>query len=88
MLSRLFQHDLRTVYGQNLKKIADICGTSIEDLTPIMVKNTVKYRELPAEEEWRLGVIFEILEARQNNIGMDGLSRRDLEEILYYTCTV
>ena len=49
---------------------------------------TVKYRELPAEEEWRLGVIFEILEARQNNIGMDGLSRRDLEEILYYTCTV
>ena len=41
-----------------------------------------------AEEEWRLGVIFEILEARQNNVGMDGLSRRDLEEILYYTCTV
>ena len=71
-----------------MKKIADICGTSIEDLTPTMVKNTVKYRELPAEEEWRLGVIFEILEARQNNIGMDGLSRRDLEEILYYTCTV
>ena len=71
-------------YGQNLRKI----GTHIEGLTPTIVKSRLKFRELPQEEEWRIPILLEILEARRNNVSIDGLRRRDKNEILHYTCTV
>ena len=87
MLAKLNQNDLRTVYGNNLRKIANLCGQDIEELSSQEVKNKVRYRNLPQDEEWRLPILKEMLFARENNIPIEGLSRRDINHIIKYVCT-
>ena len=47
MLAKLFENDLRTTYGNNLRKISNICGMNIDELTSQKVKMNMKYREVP-----------------------------------------
>ena len=88
MLARLYENDLRTVYGNNLRSISTLCGTDIGELSPRMVKENVKYRIIPPNEEWRLPILEELTFARDNNLEIDGLSRNDINEIIRYTCTI
>ena len=88
MLAKLLQNDLRTTYGNNLRKIADKCNTNVMDLSPLDVKLNVKYKRLPEDEIWRIQILNEIIFARDNNVEVDGLSRRDINDIIYYVCTV
>ena len=87
MLACIFQDDQRTRYGQNLRKIANICGNKIENLTSMEVKNKVKYKTIPKEEEWRLPVLWEMMEARNNNLNIEGLSKEDINAMIHYVCT-
>ena len=82
------ESDLRTRYGQNLRNISDRCQTSLADLTIPEVKSKVRYRELPEEEEFRIPILREMLDARNNNTTVDGLSRKDMNDIIRYVCTV
>ena len=41
MLAKLFENDLRTTYGNNLRKIANLCDKNVEDLTPMNVKTNI-----------------------------------------------
>ena len=87
MLAKLNERDLRTVYGNNLRKTADLCGKNIDELSTHEVKNKVRYRNLPQEEEWRMPILKEMLFARENNIPIEGLSRRDINHIIKYVFT-
>ena len=51
MLAKLNQKDLRKVYGNNLRRISNLCGQEIDELTSQVIKNNVKYRSLPKDEE-------------------------------------
>ena len=42
----------------------------------------------PSSEEWRLPILEELTFARDNNLEIDGLSRKDINEIIRYTCTI
>ena len=84
MLAKLNERDLRTVYGNNLRKIADLCGKNIDELSTQEVKNKVKYRNLPQDEEWRIPILKEMLFARENNIEIEGLTKRDINHIINY----
>ena len=88
ILSKVCENDLRTRYGQNLRNITSRCQTSLTDLTVSDVKNNVRYRELPEEELFRIPILREMLDARNNNTTVDGLSRRDINDIIRYICTV
>ena len=88
MLAKLYEKDLRTVYGNNLRKIANICEEDINDLSTATVKNKVRYRSLPVDEEWRIPILHEMLFARENNVVVEGLTRRDVNNILEYVCTI
>ena len=50
ILSKLNAYDLRTVYGNNLKKISISCNTEISELTPCMVKEKMNYRQIANED--------------------------------------
>ena len=41
----------------------------------------------PSSEEWRLPILEELTFAR-DNLEIDGLSRKDINEIIRYTCTI
>ena len=88
MLAKLNKRDLRTVYGNNLRKIADLCGKNIDELSSQEVKNKVRYRNLPQDEEWRIPILKEMLFARENNIEIEGLTKRDINHIINYVCTI
>ena len=88
MLANVFENDQRTRYGQNLRKIANVCQTTVSQLTPLEVKNKVRYCELPEDEYWRIPILSEMLAARDNNTEIDGLSQKDTRRILNYVCTV
>ncbi len=88
MLATVFENDLKTRYGQNLRNIANICQTSVAELTPLEVKNKVRYRKLLEQESWRIPILKEMLVARDNNMEIEGLSRRDIGAVLHYVCTV
>ena len=60
MLARLYENDMMTVYGNNLRSIATLCEMEVSELPPPLVKEKGKYRNIPTEEEWRL-LIFEEL---------------------------
>ena len=79
---------MRTVYGNNLRSIATLCGTDVSELSPRLVKEEVKYRNIPTDEEWRLPILEELIFARDNNLEITGLTRRDINEIIRYTCTI
>ena len=88
MLAKLNASDLRTVYGHNLRKIANLCGKNIDELSSQEVKNKVRYRNLPQDEEWRIPILKEMLFARENNIEIEGLTKRDINQIINYVCTI
>ena len=88
MLATVFENDQRTRYGQNLRNIANACQTNVSQLTPLEVKNKVRYCELPEDEHWRIPILTEMLAARDNNTEIDGLSQKDIRAIINYVCTV
>ena len=87
MLAKLCEKDLRTTYGNNLRKISNICELSIDELTSQEVKRKMKYRETPQDEEWRLPILNEMLFARDHQIEVEGLTRRDINDIIHFVCT-
>ena len=82
MLAKLSECDMRTVYGNNVRNI------DANSLTTQVVKEMVRYRHISPEDEWRLPILTELLFARENNLEIEGLSRRDINDIIRYTCTV
>ena len=88
MMARLSECDMRTVYGNNIRNIENICGQEAQSLSTRDVKEKVRYRNISPEDEWRLPILTELLFARENNLEIEGLSRRDINDIIRYTCTV
>ena len=88
MLANIYEKDLRSVYGNNLRKISKTCDIDIENLSTQIIKNKVRYRNLPENENWRIPILNEMLFARENNIEIEGLSKKDINGIINYVCTV
>ena len=88
MLAKLYENDLRTVYGNNLRMISKLCDTEIDGLSTIIAKNKIRYRQMPVDEEWRMPLLTEMLFARENNVEMEGLTRNDMNHIITYVCTI
>ena len=63
------------------------CNTNIVNLSPQLVKTDMRYFELPENQSWRLPVIFDLLQARNNNAEITGFSKQEVEDLLRYTCT-
>ena len=76
--------DMRTVMGKTITKISAECSSTIESLTPTSVKNSMKYFDVPAEEEWRIGLLREIL---SDSFEVPGFSAQEMDEIKSHLCT-
>ena len=87
-LARVCCSDMRTVLGKTIGKIARLVGkpSTIEDLSVADVKKKVKYVDLPASEEWRLGLIFEMRKIMDNEIPNCYLKLSEAVEIFEYAC--
>ena len=61
------QHDARSVTGSNFRKLMLLCEkNSISDINSQDIDGLV-YRQIPMEEEWRIGLVKDSIEIKRNN---------------------
>ena len=70
-LSNLCKNDLNTVLGRNLFFIANDCFINLSDLNKMIVKNQMKYFDVPLDHAWKVPVLQELLNTRTNNFYVD-----------------
>ena len=86
-LASLAQHDKRTLLGRTLWNISSECGVDLDGLTPQVVKKSLRYFPVPEQQQWRVGLLFELLEARSNTKKIANLTRVEVENIIEDICT-
>ena len=89
-LIRIAESDQRTILGRTLNFICVGCGLKpdeIHKLTPHMVKTRMSYMKIPENEKWRIPMIDEILNLRNESAVIPGFTLSELEAMLYNLCT-
>ena len=84
-LFSLVYNDKRTLTGISASKIAGDCQVERENLNYRQAKN-IKYFSPPPGEMWRISFLGELLEIRNGNIQVPGVSCEDIEEIIDEIC--
>ena len=91
--------DLTTVTGQNVRHILDQAGeTDIFKIKPKQFKHKFKFEELPAEENWKVQLIKDIVDVKHNTLVITNdednpdenpieFTKEELDAILHYVCT-
>ena len=86
-LSRLNESDFRTVLGKNLQAVLDMCGIpQLQNLNSHLVKKNCKYFDVPEQEQWRLPVLSELLQVKQQKIRLGDFSIQEVEAMIDYLC--
>ena len=81
--------ETRHFYWTNLKNILLLTDKmTVDQLNPSIVKN-IKYYEVEKKDEWRIGMVKEILDVKYGNflLPADGWSEEDLDMMLNTGCT-
>ena len=85
---RIFSKDCRTTTGSNLRNILlENNVVHLEQLTKDAIRRTVKFHPAPAEEQWRIPVIQDLIDIRDGTSGDVGWSKDEIDSTLEYLCT-
>ena len=83
---KTIQHDVRSTTGNNLRNIMLVTGnTSISHLT-IHDACKIKYHPISEDNQWRVGVINDIIDVIHSSKQIEYMERSELLEILQYAC--
>ena len=84
-LLKVVEHDTLSVTGMNLRTILlQTQGHSVQDLRPSDAN--IKYRDIPAMEEYRVEFIREIVDIKNSQLEVQGFSTEELDDILQHLC--
>ena len=86
-LSSLFKEDYRTLFGRTLGKIAAECGVSPPDLSPRTVQRNLLYFPVPDDQQWRVPLLFELLDARSKLLTIENLTSDQIFTLIDSICT-
>ena len=83
----LVRDDVRSTTGKSLRGILlQTNKVHVEQLNT-SDHHLLKYHPLPDEEKWKVGVISEIIQARNNKLEVHGFTNAELVEILNHLCS-
>ena len=87
-LSKLKEQDLRTVFGKTLFRIQQECGAASQtDLSPCIVKKKMKYVEIPEDEQWKAGLLKELLLVSGNTLNIENLEQTEIRMMIDHLST-
>ena len=96
-LASMSENDNRTVLGQNLQKIRKECSEKSSEksssrkiytpLTKNEVKQKMNYSAVPESEKWRVPMLLELLDCRNEKVTIPNFSTVETEDILHFICT-
>ena len=82
----MIEYDVRSVTGHNLLKIKERCNKETSRLISSQ-ESVVPFRDIPNGEEWRIGLVKELIECKNNMVNVNGFKKDELDEILKWICT-
>ena len=83
----IIKHDYRSITGWNMRNIMQYCGKNrIHETTPNAVSKKC-YRPIPIQEMWRVNILEELLEIRDNINDSAGWNRQEIADCIRYLCT-
>ena len=86
-LARLAETDMRTVMGRTLHHLKLQCTVNkTEDLSPALIKKSMKYSAIPEAEEWRIPLALELKDIRDGKVSLSEFSKSEVEELLASVC--
>ena len=81
------KHDVRSVTGSNLRNILLLTDKdTVEEINSIDIKK-LKYHEVTKENDWKIELLKEIIETKNNQLSISEFSVEELNDILEYLCT-
>ena len=87
VLANLCRTVSSTVLGDNLLKIAKMCDISINELSSLSVKANMKSFPCPKAEEWRIPLVQELLDVKNNELSIEMCDRLEIDEYIDFLCT-
>ena len=85
-LSSVCQDDKRTLLGKTLGKIGMECGVLPSVLTPDTVKRKLLYSPVPDDQKWRVPLLWELFDARSNNLTIENLTSDQISSMIDNIC--
>ena len=86
ILLQTVQNDVRHTTGFNLRTLMILADkTRIGDLRANL--EDFQYHNIPDEEKWRINMLRELVNVKENECTVPGLEENELDEILEYICT-
>ena len=85
-LSSVCQDDKRTLLGKTLGKIGMECGVLPSVLTPDTVKRKLLYSPVPDDQKWRVPLLWELFDARSNNLTIENLTSDQISSLIENIC--
>ena len=80
-----------TMTGKNVRYILDkVGGQDIFGVNPLLIKKNLKFNNITEENAWRVNLVKELTNVKQNILTLDNhensLTTEELDEILEYVC--
>ena len=87
MLLSHIVHDVRSVTGRNMRKILLLLKK--DDIYKVRKSdaNKIEYFPLTKEDEWKSDLINELIEIRENGLGLEGFKSEEVNEMIENICT-
>ena len=87
MLMETAKHDVRSVTGRNFRECMLIMGkVSVNDVTRKDI-DMIEYFPMDKVDSWKVEMIKEIIDVKNQIVHIDKFELEELEEILNYLCT-
>ena len=84
-LLKVVEYDTISVTGRNLRSI--LLQTEAQDVRKLKACDyKIKYRNVPRNEEFRVGFIKELIDVKNNQLDVHGFNNDELDEILQHLC--
>ena len=81
------KRDVRSVTGSNLRKIMFMTGKKdISEVCPKDIMN-VKYAPVPVHDEWKIGLLKELIDAKHGGKIIENLSQQEMDDIISFVST-
>ena len=87
LLASLNMDDVKTIHGRNLAKLKKSLNCEITDMSSNFIKTNLRYKYLPALEEWRVPLLKNLLDIRNNDLELNGFEKTEINSMIEDICT-
>ena len=87
LLSALCKSDQRTIYCQNLSKIAKECEVSIVNLTSSIVKSAMIFSAVPEGDDWKVDMLCNLLSVKYDNLFIPDFENDEINDMINFVST-